>query len=213
MNGKSVASGLLLLVGVGGFFAYDRYQESKAQKKRETERTADTEARAAKKIDEQKRTESVWVAVPDLTGKTEAEAVATLASAGFTDPTVKVLDEHYICEYDDESRMVKQGAICNQKPEPPTKLVSTRGDIQVVVERDTFEAGGAGTTGEWKRMPDLVGMNLEQARTVLRSKGFGDEEFNVEDGWSCAKGTVCETLPAAGQRKTKTYHGALRVNL
>ncbi|MBE7447714.1 MAG: PASTA domain-containing protein [Kofleriaceae bacterium] len=212
MNAKAIGGGVLIALGMGGFFLYDEHQKKKERDRRGAEAQA-TAKQVEAKQEEAARPPAEWRPVPDLTGKTEAEAEAALRAAGFTGATLEIMPDRFLCEYDDDAKMVAQGQICNQDPQAGARRLETRAPIKVVIERDTFEAGGAGTTSEWRRMPQVVGLPVEAAQALLAEKGFGPDEFIVEDGHTCAAGTVCETRPEAGKRKQLVFKGRLGVNL
>lgn len=218
MNAKALGSGALMLLGVGGFLAYDQISERRAARKRAAELEQDRQVEAEKQQEQAERVKApVWATLPDLTGKTEREAKELLAAAGFQEIAMEVMAPRYECAYDvivdEPSDMVAQGTICNQDPAGGGRLRAERLSIRVVIEHDTFEQGGL-ATGEWRRMPDVLGMSLAEAQTVLASKGFGPDEFAVEDyTHSCPRSKVCETVPAAGKRKPKATRGTIRASL
>lgn len=150
--------------------------------------------------------------VPDLTGKTAAEADAALRAAGFTFDRVAI-DDH-LCSVADETKMAPQDTVCEQRPpagsESGPRLIAPT----VTIEHDTYEHGGVGGPSEWRRMPDLVGKPLDVARTVLARANlpladhFELVEIAADD---CQPEQVCTTEPAASTRKVLARKGRLYV--
>ncbi len=215
MNAKAVGAGVVILLGVGGFLVYDEYQKKQDAKARTADRAVDA-AKAADKVESAKRPDPKWATVPNLRGKSEADAATVLREAGFADATVEVLEARFVCEYEDNfdpTQVVAQGAICDQDPDPGGRVRAERFAIRVVLEHDTFEHGGL-STSEWRRMPEVTSMSLVAAQAALAAKGFGPDEFEVEDyTGSCSPGLVCETVPKAGLRKRKDTLGTIRASL
>lgn len=148
--------------------------------------------------------------VPDLVGMKPDAAAAALTAAGFSADNLKTSTDHTCPIYkDDKAEMLPVGTICSQQPLPGTEAMA-RSKVTIVLERDTYEAGAIGTAFEWKRMPDVDGMTLAQARKALADKGFTESDFVVEDA-VCAKGRVCGTKPEPGKRKTKNPPGTIYI--
>lgn len=217
MNTKAVGGGAVVLLGVGGFLVYNWYEEKKEKDRAAAELARYNTREAEKSADEASRTnkEAKWGSIPDVVGKSESEARKLLAEAGFDEQSLEVLPDTYGCEYDvtptDPSQMIPQGNICQQERKAGTRVRAETFKLKVVVEHDTFEHGGV-TTSEWRRMPEVTNLTLAEARSLLSSKGFGADEFEIEESRAgCAVGTVCESVPSVGQRKHKDRTGYLRV--
>lgn len=146
--------------------------------------------------------------VPDLIDLDIADARKAVEKAGFTADTL--IEKDAPCEYTDDKDMKPIGSICLQSPVPGA-TVSGHTKIEIAVEVDTFEQGAVGRTNEWRRMPDLTGETLQSAKQILRGKGFGEDEFEIDRRSDCAKGTVCGTRPEAGLRKVRVQKGILYV--
>lgn len=197
----------LILLVAGGWFGYQEWEKRKKEQQPppvEPDRGPQSAAEAGP------AKETRWGDMPDLRGMTESQATAALRAAGFADVHVQVMEDTYTCEYDDDTKMLPQGQICEQKPSAGTRVSLAKLRAQIVIEHDTYEHGGE-TTQEWRRMPDLVGKPLAEAQAILAAKGFKDDEFTIEEDASCARGTVCETAPKALVRKTVSYPGRLSV--
>lgn len=219
MNAKALGGGAVVLIGIGGFLVYNYVSERREARKRQEAVAADRAAETAKKEAQAERTkhDPTWATIPDLTGKTEVEAKKLLTEAGFQQVEMEVMEPRYECVYDKvvhaPSDMVPVDTICNQDPEPGGRVRAEKFAIQVVIEHDTFERGGLATS-EWRRMPDVLGMSLTEAQGLLASKGFGADEFEVEDyTHSCPSMKVCETVPPAGNRKRKDTPGIIRASM
>lgn len=218
MNTKAIGGGALVLVGVGGFLLYNWYQEKKEKDRAAAELAKYNERDAEKSADEAalRDKEPKWGTIPDVKGKTESEARKLLVEAGFKDDSLEVLADTYGCEYDDtvddQSDMVATDTICQQDRKAGARMRAETFKLKVVIEHDTFEHGGV-TTSEWRRMPDVVNMSVADAQALLATKGFDADEFAVEDArGTCEKGKICESVPAAGQRKHKKRTGTLLVS-
>jgi beta-lactam-binding protein with PASTA domain len=202
-----VLLGVLCALGAGGYFGYEWWQEKKAKEKLEKEKAA--AALNADNLDAGVAAQGP-IEVPDLSGLTVEEAKAKLSKLGFKLDKFKVLDDH-ACSYAQEKDMRPKGHICGQDPPAGSHSAATR-KIEVTIEVDSYEAGGAGTPGEWKRMPELVGMSLDAAKSKLRGLGFGEEEFQVDKEQGCGPvGLICETEPAGLGRKVLGRLGTLTV--
>ena len=149
--------------------------------------------------------------LPRLIGLTPEKASAELTRLGFDSDALQMPPD-LVCNYEDEKRdLVPVGAICNQERSQGSPLMSDA-KVRVVVEYDTWDHGGVHAGAEWHRMPNVIGMPLAKAQTVLRAHGFVDEEFAIgEARSSCGKGLVCEQVPKAGIRKFAGRPGDLNL--
>lgn len=201
-KGPLLFGAVTLLVG-GGYYAYDQgWFKSKKD---------DAAAAAEDHHGENKPviTETKMLKIPDLVGVPEADARARWKEAGFSPSTFKVSSKG--CNASDEN-MQPEGTVCVQDRAAGQEIADKLGDIEVVIEHDTFEAGSVGFANEWHRMPDVVGSSLADAQSLLASKGFDADEFEVRQDGTCEPGTVCSTQPAAGKRKSKHAQGILHVD-
>lgn len=216
MDAKTLGGGAVVLLGIGGFLAYNQWQERKERKKVEESRAQSAKDDARREEAKQTK-EAQWATMPDLYKKTPEEAQALLAKAGFGEIEMGKYGDNAVCSYDgtvdDQSDMVPQGAVCAQEPAAGARVRAERVRVRFLLEEDTFEHGGVDTQ-EWRRMPDVLAMSADQAMALLASKGFGADEFEVEDvGAQCPSKTVCETNPRPGHRKVKSVKGTLSANL
>lgn len=149
--------------------------------------------------------------VPKLIGLTPEKATEKLVAAGFKPDTLEIPPE-FGCAYDDERRdIVPVGTICNQDRDEGESMMSNA-KLRVVVEHDTWEAGGAKFDRPWRRMPDLEGMPLDRARALLRSQGFADDEFEESEAMSsCGRNVVCAQRPKKDTRKYAVEPGELMI--
>jgi beta-lactam-binding protein with PASTA domain len=92
------------------------------------------------------------LSVPDVTGLTLKEAGTVLASHQLR---WQLVDSVYVAS-------VKPGAVVSQNPEP---------DFKVKENRNVFLTINA-MTPEKVKMPDVVGVSLRQAKTLLESQGL-----------------------------------------
>lgn len=121
----------------------------------------------------------VGVAVPDVVGKTEAEAKVALEAEGFT--MQKQLQE---------SASVEKGMVISQSPRGAESAPSGSA-ITVVV------SSGAGSANEVE-VPDLVGKDEETAKSLLDSAGLSYSTVSEEHNDAVAAGLVLSQTYAAG---------------
>ncbi len=116
------------------------------------------------------------IAVPAVVGKTTMEAKAVLASAG-----LEVAEGGEWFSVD-----VPKGSIISQEPSAGA-LVRAGDTVTIIVSAgsETFP------------MPDVVGMNGDQAKAQIEALGLRVTLETVEA--SATEGTVTETFPTAGQ--------------
>lgn len=202
-----VLLGVLCALGAGGYFGYEWWKEKKAKEK--FEKAKAEAALNAANMDAGVEAQGP-IEVPDLSGMTAEDAKKALAKLGFKTDKFKVLDDH-ACSYASEKDMRPKGQICGQDP-PAGSFSSASRKFDVTVEVDNYEAGGVGTVGEWKRMPELEGMTLDAAQSKLRGLGFREDEFQVDKEQGCGTvGLICETEPAGLGRKVLGRLGTLTV--
>ncbi len=129
------------------------------------------------------------VVMPDLTGKTQAEAQAALRAAGIAselEANTAVLE----CEHAAHD----EGKVNCQNPEPGAR-VDRRGIVRVNVFHGAHGHFGVLTRDQTSQ---LIGMTLGQAKKKLAALGFHgqidvNESKDVAD--TCKYDTVCEVLP------------------
>ncbi len=117
------------------------------------------------------------ITVPDLTGKTEAEAKKILADAGLLLGTVTR----------DYSETIPEGKIISQNPKAGSKITKNM-KIDIVVSR------GAPLIS----VPDCRGLSLDEAKAKLQSEGL--EVGNVTEEFSSSQpaGKISSQNPAPG---------------
>lgn len=208
MNFKVLGGAAVVVLGVGGFLAYEEYQKKK-EKDAYDAAMADEAARDAEKEKQKALEPEKQAEVPDLKGMSEDDAKEALKKAGFVNATVQRRADNYVCEHENEKDMLPLDTICEQDVGAGVKRLVKNLRVQVTIERDTYEKGGA-PGYEWHRMPDLEGLPLTEAKQLLADKGFGENEFELKPG-SCDDGIVCDTIPDGGQRKRVDSQGTLKV--
>lgn len=143
------------------------------------------------------------VNMPDLTLMTQAEAEETLRRAGFT---AGVSLDAFACGSTlDDKRVVELGRVCHQAP-APGRPASTAIAVSLRVQQENPWRGEYRAGRGWFLMPDLAGVELEQAKRKLRELGFSSKDalisYVVEPG--CRAGAVCRTSPEAWERADTT---------
>ena len=148
----------------------------------------------------------VGVTVPDVVGKTEAEAKVMLDNEGFT--LQKQLQE---------SDSVEKGKVISQNPLGAT--TAAKGSAVTVVI-------SSGMSVETVTMPDLTGKTEEEAKVVIEEEGLSIGTVAEEESDTVEKGKVISQTPAAGGtvdkgtsvdikislgKKTKTYSCSVQV--
>ncbi len=132
-----------------------------------------------------------YVAMPDLTGMTEAEARAKLTELGLTGNVYT--RDNTGCEL---KMTIEAGKVCGQKPAPGARQ-SSRVAIQLDLAAST-QHGGDGST-EWIAMPSVIGMSPEQATEALKQAGF--TKIKVEASSKCSEpDVVCDQSVRPGDR-------------
>jgi hypothetical protein len=139
------------------------------------------------------------ITVPNLFGLPKEQAIAALRRAGYQgDPT----EDSSLCGSVVDGRVMELGQVCYQHP-PAGRVQGARLPISIRVQRESPWHGNAGRANEWRLMPTLVGMSVEQARARLKQVGFPREDL-VRVAWvdepGCRPLTVCRTQPAPLER-------------
>jgi beta-lactam-binding protein with PASTA domain len=139
------------------------------------------------------------ITVPNLFGLPKEEAIAALRRAGYRGtPT----EDGSLCGSVVEGRVIELGQVCYQHP-PAGRVQGARLPISIRVQRASPWRGNEGKVTEWRLMPTLIGMTVEQARARLKQVGFSREDL-VRVTWidepGCRPLTVCRTQPARLER-------------
>ena len=135
----------------------------------------------------------VGATVPDVVGKSEAEAKVILEAEGFK--MQKQLQE---------SDTVEKGNVISQNPLGAT-TAAQGSDVTVVVS--------SGTSVEQISMPDLTGKTEEEAKVVIEEEGLVIGTVSEEDSDSVDKGKVISQSPAAGGMVDKGTTVDLKISL
>ena len=120
--------------------------------------------------------------VPDVTGKTEADAESALDSAGFSAEVYKAYNSD-----------VAKGKVIAQVPEAGTSAL-TGSSVQIVVSL------GKGTGAV--KVPDVTGDSESSAVDAIESAGFTAQKVSQYDA-EVAKGKVSVQFPDAGATAAK----------
>ena len=135
----------------------------------------------------------VGATVPDVVGKSEAEAKVILEAEGFK--MQKQLQE---------SDSVEKGNVISQNPLGAT-TAAQGSDVTVVIS--------SGTSVEQISMPDLTGKTEEEAKVVIEEEGLVIGTVSEEDSDTVDKGKVISQSPAAGGNVDKGTTVDLKISL
>ena len=137
--------------------------------------------------------------VPNLFGLSQEQAIAALRRAGYQGDAS---EDSSLCGSVVDGRVMELGQVCYQHP-PAGRVQGARLPISIRVQRESPWHGNAGKATEWRLMPTLVGMSVEQARARLKQVGFSREDL-VRVTWldepGCRPLTVCRTHPSPLER-------------
>jgi beta-lactam-binding protein with PASTA domain len=149
------------------------------------------------------------ITIPDLFGMTREQAESALRRAGFAGP----LSDSGSCHSVVKGRVIEIGQICQQRP-APGQVQGARNPVEITTQKENPWAGNIGKPTEWRLMPNVVGMTLDQARAELRRVGFTHDAaimINWVDRADCPPLTVCSTTPDALSRSGITTEKFLYV--
>jgi len=124
--------------------------------------------------------------VPNVVGKTKAEATAALDKAGFGAET-----------FEGYSTKVAAGKAIVQFPKAGTKALAGS-TVAVEISKGSAPAPAPATVG----VPNVTGDTQSSATTALKNAGLAVQTFTVFSS-SVAKGSVVGQLPAAGSQVAK----------
>jgi beta-lactam-binding protein with PASTA domain len=139
------------------------------------------------------------VTIPNLFGLTREQAEVELRRAGHQG---SVVDGSSQCPSVLEGRVIELGQVCYQHP-AAGQVQGARLPVSLHVQTQNPWHGDVGKPTEWRLMPNLVGMHVDQAREEMRRVGFTRDErvlIHWVDAPGCSPLTVCETYPAAMTR-------------
>lgn len=141
------------------------------------------------------------ITVPNLFRMQERDAIAALREAGFTG---RLSYNQSACPSVVDGHIIETGQICYQHP-PAGRLQGARLPISVTVQRDNPRHGAIGRNTEWRLLPDLVGMHIDQAKKTLREAGFPIEaptQFIRRQVPGCKPDHVCSMYPQGLKRSS-----------
>ena len=139
------------------------------------------------------------ITIPNVLWMSRDQAISELRRAGFQG---NVTDDDSLCGSLMDGRVIELGQVCYQHP-PAGRQQGARLPVSIRVQTENPWHGNAGKVTEWRLMPNLVGMTVDQARTEMKRVGFDRDDqvlLNWVDEPSCKPLTVCRTHPEALQR-------------
>ena len=148
------------------------------------------------------------ITVPDVFGLPRERAEALLRQAGYRGAIA--YDDSQCQDSVIHGQVIEQGIICYQTP-IAGRVQGPQLPITLVVQRENPWHGNEGKVTEWRLMPKIVGMKLDDARADMKRVGFSSEDnvdLELVDDPACAPNVVCAVYPAemsrAGVHSTKT---------
>ena len=139
------------------------------------------------------------VTIPNVFGMTREQAVGSLHQAGFAGD---ITFDDNLCGSAIDGHVVELGAVCYQHP-PAGAIQGARLPMTLRIQTENPWFGQLGTANEWRLMPPIVGMTLEDARAAMRKVGYTRDD-RIALVWvdepSCKPLTVCDTIPEAFAR-------------
>ncbi|HME90964.1 MAG TPA: PASTA domain-containing protein [Myxococcaceae bacterium] len=139
------------------------------------------------------------IEVPRLQWLTLEEAKSALRQAGFRG---ELSQDSSLCGSVIDGRIVELGQVCYQHP-PPGRRQPPKLPISVRIQTEDPRHGRLGTIVEWHLMPEVVGIEVEEARRALEAAGFNEQDrvrlkYVTEAG--CQPSRICRTYPGALER-------------
>ncbi len=138
------------------------------------------------------------VTIPDLFGMTREQAAAAVAQAGVS-PELR--EEPAMCGSVVNGQIVEVGQVCMQRPQAGTTQ-SARLAVGVTLQDEDPRHGGQGSS-EWRLMPQLVGLTLDEARTAMRAAQFEGgarvKLYRIREA-GCTPETICRSSPEGMSR-------------
>ena len=135
----------------------------------------------------------VGVAIPDVVGKTEAEAKVKLEEEGFA--MQKQLQD---------SDSVEKGIVISQSP-LGAEMAAKGSTVTVVIS--------SGISQEQIKVPDLTGKTEEEAKVVIEEEGLSVGSVTEEESDEVEKGKIISQTPAAEGMVDKGTSIDLKVSL
>lgn len=133
------------------------------------------------------------VTIPDLFGMTREQAAEAVAQAGVSR---ELSEEPAMCGSVVNGQIVEIGQVCTQRPLAGTTQ-SARLAVAVTLQDEDPRHGGQGST-EWRLMPQLVGLTLDEARTAMRAAQFEGgarvKLYRVREA-GCTPDKICRSSP------------------
>lgn len=144
------------------------------------------------------------VVMPDLRGMTRDEAIAALRRTGIDGELT--VNPNLDCTDDS----VAKGRVCYQSPVAGAQTL-THSPVTVFFQTRDSTSNKPGVPGAHYKMPDVIGLTVQQARDKLRAAGFSAKDhIQVTNEPTCRKdGVICRQDPAAGEETQTEYHKVL----
>lgn len=139
--------------------------------------------------------------LPNLVGLTVQDATKELTRAG-VNARVEPNPTSQACPSVVEQRIIEIGQICAYWPTNTNSFSPSNRTVRVTVQQADPRGGNVGSRLEWRLMPNVVGMSLEQAKAELAKIGLANDKTQISRvvDSSCVAGVVCRTYPNANER-------------
>jgi hypothetical protein len=138
------------------------------------------------------------VVIPDLFGMTREQAAEAVAQVGVAK---ELQEEPAMCGSVVNDQIVEIGQVCTQRPLAGTRQ-SARLAVAVTLQDEDPRHGGQGDQ-EWRLMPKLVGLTLDEARAAMRAAQFEGgarvKLYRVREA-GCSPDKICRSSPGGMSR-------------
>lgn len=134
------------------------------------------------------------VTIPNVFKMKKEQAIAELRRAGVQGD---IVEDGSLCGSIVDGRVVELGEVCYQHP-PGGRVQGSRLVVSIRVQTEDPWHGNVGTHNEWRLMPRLVGLTVDQARAEMIRVGFRRDDrvqLVIADEAECKPNIVCRQYP------------------
>lgn len=134
------------------------------------------------------------VTIPNVFKMKKEQAIAELRRAGVRGD---IDEDTSLCGSVVDGHVVEQGEVCYQHP-PGGRGQGSRIVVSIRVQTENPWHGNVGTHNEWRLMPKVIGMTIDQARAEMLRVGFQRDDrvqLVIADEVECKPNIVCRQYP------------------